>query len=168
MWCTFDTNTLPACQSLLAVLLWLSLLWWWWQWWWLDSACKGTCFSLSAWHTLLECSRAVECKSSWEDAFFHVGRNSVQWSKIRLNGSEPCVIWSSRQLFPVRWRLSNIHRSSYCKVMVFIGSTVCDQRISIDAPVPCLTERGTWQCQFRQTETDALCHCHRHHSDSDW
>ena len=51
----------------------------------------------------------------------HIGRTDVQWSQIKLSGSEPCVIRSSRGLFPVSQGI--VIHSSNSTVMVFIGST---------------------------------------------
>ena len=50
-----------------------------------------------------------------------VRRTDVQWSHIRLGGSEPRVIGSSCGLLPVRRGLSG--RSSKCTMIMFIEST---------------------------------------------
>jgi len=66
-------------------------------------------FSLSSWHTLLERSRVHDQTSVFSRGCLlpRVGRTDVQWSQIRLNGSEPCVVGSSWRSFPVLWRLAN-------------------------------------------------------------
>jgi len=45
----------------------------------------------------------------------------IQWSQLRLNASQPCVVGSSWGLFPVSWGLPDC--SSNCMMMVIIRST---------------------------------------------
>jgi len=47
----------------------------------------------------------VECQFSWEVAYWHtcMWRTDIQWSWIRLNGLQPCVLGSSWGLFSERW-----------------------------------------------------------------
>ena len=96
--------------------------------------CKGffaslcsCCYSVSLF--VAYCSRAqsramstIKRQCSREVEFFHaIERTDVQWSQIKLSGSEPCVIRSSRGLFPVSQGI--VIHSSNSTVMVFIGST---------------------------------------------
>jgi len=75
------------------------------------------CLCVSSFHGMLILnSWTVERQCSREAAFFSIGRTVVQWSQIRLSGSEPVeprVVGSSWRSFPVWWRLAN--RSSNCK-----------------------------------------------------